>query len=167
MWHFFVENADSDDKSATGPFTSGEITNFEDLLSESQQWYSATVEKLRTMDPTTKPTVTSADIYRRVEKLDREVKYLITRARLYRPPTPKAAPKSDAQNTTKTESSEKPEGQNGDSDTNQEGIKLEFPESQAEQEARQQAEQKRRKAEADGGDETLQLDGEEPEHNEL
>jgi len=88
-----------------------DFTDIEKVYTETKTWFTTNWKKHNESDPTKKPVFLSKDILYEQNKLDREMVYLINKAKYYVPkpkPKPKANTTSEAgKNKTKTTSDEK------------------------------------------------------------
>ncbi|XP_071176738.1 hypoxia up-regulated protein 1-like isoform X4 [Mytilus edulis] len=89
-------------------FTEVEITTLEKLITDTKKWRDDMIEEQKKTPDSEKPKLLVEDIALKLQALDREVKYLINKAKNFKP-KPKPKPKS---NTTKTD------GNTTKSDTN-------------------------------------------------
>ncbi|XP_052061435.1 hypoxia up-regulated protein 1-like isoform X3 [Mytilus californianus] len=89
-------------------FTDVEITTLEKLITDTKKWRDDMVEEQKKTPDSEKPKLLVEDVALKLQALDREVKYLINKAKNFKP-KPKPKPKS---NTTKTD------GNTTKSDTN-------------------------------------------------
>ncbi|XP_041098299.1 hypoxia up-regulated protein 1-like, partial [Polyodon spathula] len=80
-------------------FTEVELNTLEKVINETTTWKNATVEEQEKLPATERPVLLSKDIEAKLALLDREVKYLLNKAKFAKP-KPKAKPKD---NSTKTE----------------------------------------------------------------
>ncbi|KAK1153467.1 hypoxia up-regulated protein 1-like [Acipenser oxyrinchus oxyrinchus] len=80
-------------------FTEVELNTLEKVINETTTWKNATVAEQEKRPPTERPVLLSKDIEAKLALLDREVKYLLNKAKFAKP-KPKAKPKD---NSTKTE----------------------------------------------------------------
>ncbi|XP_002162294.2 hypoxia up-regulated protein 1 isoform X1 [Hydra vulgaris] len=79
-------------------YTEKDFKDLEKISEETKQWFMETWKKQNESDPTKKPVLLSKDVYFHQAKLDRELMYLINKAKYY-VPKPKPKPSS---NTTKS-----------------------------------------------------------------
>ncbi|XP_043935379.1 hypoxia up-regulated protein 1 [Protopterus annectens] len=79
-------------------FTEIELTTLEKVINETTTWKNETVTQQNKLSPTEMPILLSKDIELKLGLLDREVKYLLNKAKF-----PKPKPKKE-KNTTKSES---------------------------------------------------------------
>lgn len=82
-------------------FTDVEISTLEKLITDTVKWRDDMLVEQKKTPATEKPKLTVEDIALKLQALDREVKYLINKAKNFRP---KAKPKTSKDNTTKTDS---------------------------------------------------------------
>ncbi|XP_058865539.1 hypoxia up-regulated protein 1-like [Acipenser ruthenus] len=80
-------------------FTEVELNTLEKVINETTTWKNATVAEQEKRPATERPVLLSKDIEAKLGLLDREVKYLLNKAKFAKP-KPKAKPKD---NSTKTE----------------------------------------------------------------
>ncbi|XP_052804905.1 hypoxia up-regulated protein 1-like isoform X2 [Mya arenaria] len=78
-------------------FTAVEIETLEKLINETMDWKNSSVKEQSQIPDYETPKLLLEDIGRRMQALDREVKYLINKAKTYKP---KAKPKSEKNKTT-------------------------------------------------------------------
>nr|XP_006001909.1 PREDICTED: hypoxia up-regulated protein 1-like [Latimeria chalumnae] len=80
-------------------FTEVELSTMEKVINETVAWKNETVAEQKKLSPADKPVLLSKDIESKLAALDREVKYLLNKAKFAKP-----KPKKDKEkNTTKTE----------------------------------------------------------------
>ncbi|XP_064424847.1 hypoxia up-regulated protein 1 [Latimeria chalumnae] len=80
-------------------FTEVELSTMEKVINETAAWKNETVAEQKKLSPADKPVLLSKDIESKLAALDREVKYLLNKAKFAKP-----KPKKDKEkNTTKTE----------------------------------------------------------------
>ncbi|XP_063441737.1 hypoxia up-regulated protein 1-like isoform X3 [Mytilus trossulus] len=90
-------------------FTEVEITTLEKLITDTKKWRDDMIEEQKKTPDSEKPKLLVEDIALKLQALDREVKYLINKAKNFKP---KPKPKPAKSNTTKTD------GNTTKSDTN-------------------------------------------------
>nr|XP_060643609.1 hypoxia up-regulated protein 1 [Anolis sagrei ordinatus] len=78
-------------------FTEVELTTLEKAINETTLWKNATLAEQNKLPPSAKPTLLSKDIELKIAALDREVQYLLNKAKFAKPKAPKK------ENATKTE----------------------------------------------------------------
>ncbi|XP_028664281.1 hypoxia up-regulated protein 1 [Erpetoichthys calabaricus] len=78
-------------------FTEVELNTLEKVLNETTAWKNDTVADQEKLSPTEKPVLLSKDIEAKLGLLDREVKYLLNKAKFAKP---KPKPKEKSSNTT-------------------------------------------------------------------
>ncbi|MBN3293349.1 HYOU1 protein, partial [Polypterus senegalus] len=78
-------------------FTEVELNTLEKVLNETTAWKNETVADQEKLSPTEKPVLLSKDIEAKLGLLDREVKYLLNKAKFAKP---KPKPKEKSSNTT-------------------------------------------------------------------
>ncbi|VDI13919.1 Hypothetical predicted protein [Mytilus galloprovincialis] len=103
-------------------FTEVEITTLEKLITDTKKWRDDMIEEQKKTPDSEKPKLLVEDIALKLQALDREVKYLINKAKNFKP-KPKPKPKSNTTktdgNTTKTDgNTTKSDGNTTKSDTN-------------------------------------------------
>ncbi|XP_069115800.1 hypoxia up-regulated protein 1-like isoform X1 [Argopecten irradians] len=76
-------------------FTEVEVTTLGKLINDTIDWKNDTVKEQKKMLDTEKPKLLVQDIGMKIQALDREVKYLINKAKNFRP-KPKSKPKKNA-----------------------------------------------------------------------
>ncbi|XP_035391853.1 hypoxia up-regulated protein 1 isoform X4 [Electrophorus electricus] len=81
-------------------FTEIELKTLERVINETMTWKNNTVAEQEKLSPTEKPILLSKDIEAKLSLLDREVNYLLSKAKFAKP-KPKAKPKD--KNSTSTE----------------------------------------------------------------
>uniref|UniRef100_A0A8C8RXE9 Hypoxia up-regulated protein 1 n=1 Tax=Pelusios castaneus TaxID=367368 RepID=A0A8C8RXE9_9SAUR len=79
-------------------FTEVELSTLEKAINETMTWKNETLAEQNKLPPTEKPTLLSKDIELKIAALDREVQYLLNKAKFAKP-----RPKKE-KNTTKTDS---------------------------------------------------------------
>ncbi|XP_067422791.1 hypoxia up-regulated protein 1 [Emydura macquarii macquarii] len=79
-------------------FTEVELSTLEKVINETVTWKNETLAEQNKLPPTEKPTLLSKDIELKIAALDREVQYLLNKAKFAKP-----RPKKE-KNTTKTDS---------------------------------------------------------------
>ncbi|KAM6970165.1 hypoxia up-regulated protein 1 [Aplochiton taeniatus] len=79
-------------------FTEVELTTLEKIINETTTWKNETVAEQEKRSPTERPILLSKDIESKIVLLDREVNYLLNKAKF-------AKPKAKAKNATNSESS--------------------------------------------------------------
>ncbi|XP_074929666.1 hypoxia up-regulated protein 1 isoform X2 [Chelonoidis abingdonii] len=115
-------------------FTEVELSTLEKAINETVTWKNETLAEQNKLPPTEKPTLLSKDIELKIAALDREVQYLLNKAKFAKP-----RPKKE-KNTTKTDS-----GKNATAPPDSEKIippkeeKGEEPESEKKPEAREES----------------------------
>ncbi|KAI4875826.1 hypothetical protein NFI96_024442 [Prochilodus magdalenae] len=82
-------------------FTEVELKTLEKVINETTEWKNETVAEQEKRSPTEKPVLLSKDIEAKLALLDREVNYLISKAKFAKP---KPKPKPKDKNSTSTES---------------------------------------------------------------
>lgn len=140
-------------------FTEVEATTLEKLINETYQWLDTMTKDQNITPLTEKPKLLVDDIAMKYQALDREVKYLINKAKMYRPKTkPKASKNTTATNETKTDtnSSDSTSGESTKSGTD-EGPQLDVPETETKAPKRR-PKSKRGEEKSEGEEEILQLD---------
>lgn len=128
----FVENMKNLSSLGQQIFTEVEISTLDVMVNETTLWLDESMEKQDKQPLSETPAVSVAEIIDKTSKLDREVKYLINKLKLAPPPTP-APTEAEADSSNKTKKSKKPKK----------------PSTKNETEA------------AEGGEETLELEGSE------
>ncbi|XP_066495753.1 hypoxia up-regulated protein 1 isoform X2 [Tiliqua scincoides] len=78
-------------------FTEVELSTLEKAINETTLWKNETLAEQNKLSPTEKPTLLSKDIELKIEALDREIQYLINKAKFAKPKPKKK------ENTTKTD----------------------------------------------------------------
>ncbi|MEE6519937.1 hypothetical protein FKM82_017719 [Ascaphus truei] len=78
-------------------FTEVELNTLEKLISDSWTWKNETLAEQAKLPPTEKPALLSKDIEQKLSALDREVQYLLNKAKFSKPKPKKKS------NSTKTE----------------------------------------------------------------
>ncbi|XP_042330358.1 hypoxia up-regulated protein 1 isoform X2 [Sceloporus undulatus] len=78
-------------------FTEVELSTLEKAINETMLWKNETLAEQNKLPPTAKPTLLSKDIELKIAALDREVQYLLNKAKFAKPKPKKK------ENTTKTE----------------------------------------------------------------
>lgn len=112
-------------------FTDVEIEILEKLINETEEWKESMVKEQSAIPDYEKPKLVVEDIAFKMQALDREVKYLINKAKTFRPkPKTKPAKNKTETNNTKTETSDK----GNDSDSAKEEVKIETDDSGSSQE---------------------------------
>jgi len=91
-------------------YSEKDIKDLEKLMTETRDWFMGTWKKQNETAATTNPVLLVKDIQARQGKLDREVAYLINKAK-YHVPKPKPKPESTS-NATKTNTTKTKEGAN-------------------------------------------------------
>nr|XP_008122446.1 PREDICTED: hypoxia up-regulated protein 1 [Anolis carolinensis] len=90
-------------------FTEVELTTLEKAINETTLWKNTTLAEQNKLPPSAKPILLSKDIELKIAALDREVQYLLNKAKFAKPKPPKK------ENATKTETgknaTERPEGE--------------------------------------------------------
>ncbi|XP_050777947.1 hypoxia up-regulated protein 1 isoform X2 [Gopherus flavomarginatus] len=115
-------------------FTEVELSTLEKAINETVTWKNETLAEQNKLPPTEKPTLLSKDIELKIAALDREVQYLLNKAKFAKP-----RPKKE-KNTTKTDS-----GKNATAPPDSEKVippkeeKGEEPESEKKPEAREES----------------------------
>lgn len=140
-------------------FTEVEATTLDKLINETYQWLDTMTKDQNITPLTEKPKLLVDDIAMKYQALDREVKYLINKAKMYRPKTkPKASKNTTATNETKTDtnSSDSTSDDSKKSDTD-EGPQLDVPETETKAPKRR-PKSKRGEEKSEGDEEILQLD---------
>uniref|UniRef100_A0AAR2JSV3 Hypoxia up-regulated protein 1 n=1 Tax=Pygocentrus nattereri TaxID=42514 RepID=A0AAR2JSV3_PYGNA len=82
-------------------FTDVELKTLERVINETMDWKNETVAEQEKLSPTEKPVLLSKDIEAKLSLLDREVNYLLNKAKFAKP---KPKPKPKDKNSTSTES---------------------------------------------------------------
>lgn len=82
-------------------FTEVELKTLEKVINETMDWKNETVAEQEKRSPTEKPVLLSKDIEAKLSLLDREVNYLLNKAKFAKP---KPKPKPKDKNSTSTES---------------------------------------------------------------
>ncbi|KAL6472951.1 hypothetical protein MHYP_G00191390 [Metynnis hypsauchen] len=82
-------------------FTEVELKTLERVINETMDWKNDTVAEQEKLSPTEKPVLLSKDIEAKLSLLDREVNYLLNKAKFAKP---KPKPKPKDKNSTSTES---------------------------------------------------------------
>ncbi|KAL7847169.1 hypothetical protein SRHO_G00221490 [Serrasalmus rhombeus] len=82
-------------------FTEVELKTLERVINETMDWKNETVAEQEKLSPTEKPVLLSKDIEAKLSLLDREVNYLLNKAKFAKP---KPKPKPKDKNSTSTES---------------------------------------------------------------
>ncbi|KAL7847660.1 hypothetical protein AOLI_G00223780 [Acnodon oligacanthus] len=82
-------------------FTEVELKTLERVINETMDWKNETVAEQEKLSPTEKPILLSKDIEAKLSLLDREVNYLLNKAKFAKP---KPKPKPKDKNSTSTES---------------------------------------------------------------
>ncbi|XP_069038910.1 hypoxia up-regulated protein 1 [Lepisosteus oculatus] len=93
-------------------FTEVELSTLEKVINETTNWKNETVAEQEQKSPTEKPVLLSKDIEAKLALLDREVKYLLNKAKFAKP---KPKPKPKDKNATSSEA-EKTNGTAADSE---------------------------------------------------
>ncbi|XP_065425256.1 hypoxia up-regulated protein 1 isoform X5 [Chrysemys picta bellii] len=115
-------------------FTEVELSTLEKAINETVTWKNETLAEQNKLPPTEKPTLLSKDIELKIAALDREVQYLLNKAKFAKP-----RPKKE-KNTTKTDS-----GKNATAPPDSEKVippkeeKGEEPESEKKPEAKEES----------------------------
>lgn len=76
-------------EEAEGLFTPVELDTLEKIIKETQEWKGKMEEEQASLPASTSPKLTIKSIAEKMSELDREVKYLINKAKFWRPPKPK------------------------------------------------------------------------------
>uniref|UniRef100_A0A914VZ10 Hypoxia up-regulated protein 1 n=1 Tax=Plectus sambesii TaxID=2011161 RepID=A0A914VZ10_9BILA len=147
-------------------FTETEMNVLEKLVNESQAWWDEKREEQEKLKGHEKPAYTITDVAEKVKALDREMKYLLNKAKYAKPP--KAKNTTTTSNATKEETgetTEKSEKETADSDAKTDSAtedaeqKTEEDEQKTEESPETPEEQPE---EQDAGDETKRATDEEP-----
>ncbi|CAJ0946290.1 unnamed protein product [Ranitomeya imitator] len=96
-------------------FTDVELNTLEKLINDTWIWKNETLAEQAKLPATEKPVLLSKDIEQKLAALDREIQYLLNKAKFSKP-KPKTKPKS---NTTKSDNN----GENNTTDTGEKTIK--------------------------------------------
>ncbi|XP_060083520.1 hypoxia up-regulated protein 1-like [Ylistrum balloti] len=91
---FFLKTVQNLSQVEEPIFTEVEVTTLGKLINDTMDWKNATVKEQEKMLPTEKPKLVVQDIGMKIQALDREVKYLINKAKNFRP-KPKSKPKKN------------------------------------------------------------------------
>ncbi|KAG8569461.1 hypothetical protein GDO81_014422 [Engystomops pustulosus] len=94
-------------------FTEVELNTLEKLINDTWVWKNETLAEQEKLPSTEKPVLLSKDIDQKLAALDREIQYLLNKAKFSKP-KPKPKPKS---NTTKSENGEKNTTETGEKTT--------------------------------------------------
>ncbi|XP_061188994.1 hypoxia up-regulated protein 1-like isoform X1 [Saccostrea echinata] len=142
-------------------FTEVEANTLEKLINESYQWLESMTKEQNLTPLTEKPKMLVEDIAIKYQALDREVKYLINKAKIYRPKAkPKTSKNTTSTNDTKTNDT-KTESSTGDDKSaksdKDEGPQLDVPETETKAPKRR-PKSKRGEEKTEGEEEILQLD---------
>lgn len=86
-------------------YTDKDLKDMEKIYSESKEWLMTNWKKQNETDPTIKPVMLIKDIIYQQGKLDRELMYIINKAKYY-VPKPKPKPNATESNTTKANKTE-------------------------------------------------------------
>ncbi|XP_063167023.1 hypoxia up-regulated protein 1 isoform X2 [Candoia aspera] len=81
-------------------FTEIELSTLEKAINETELWKNETLAEQKQLPPTAKPILLSKDIEMKIAGLDREVQYLLNKAKFAKPRKRENAPKADANRTT-------------------------------------------------------------------
>ncbi|XP_064650579.1 hypoxia up-regulated protein 1-like isoform X13 [Lineus longissimus] len=117
-------------------FTEVEVTTLSKLINDTTDWRKKALSDIKAAKSSDKPPVTVEDIAQKIGALDREVKYLLNKAKYYKPkPKPektenktKTDANSTASNETKTDGAEEIKIDIPDKDSD---IKIEVPDKDA------------------------------------
>jgi len=157
--HFLatIRNETGEDK----PFTEVEVTALEKLINTTIEWRSKMLTEQGKLADYEAPKLLSADIADKIDALRREVNYLISKAKYFKP-KPKATPKA---NTTKTEETKEDAGKE-DAGKGEKAEKEpeEEPEPEEEKAQEQEPEQKQQQTEQESEQKQQQTE-QEPEIN--
>ncbi|XP_067935548.1 hypoxia up-regulated protein 1-like [Watersipora subatra] len=101
-----------------GPFTQVELATLEKIYNESKEWMETMKAEQKGKLPTETPAFNKEDVAIKIAALDREIKYLLNKAKLWTPKKPPTLNNSTKSNTTKTKnrnatSPDSPEGDAG------------------------------------------------------
>lgn len=94
-------------------FTEVELNTLEKLINDTWVWKNETLAEQAKLSATEKPVLLSKDIEQKLAALDREIQYLLNKAKFSKP-KPKPKPKS---NTTKSDNGEKNTTENAEKTT--------------------------------------------------
>lgn len=141
-----AKNLTKDTNSERDVFTDVEIDVLEKKITETQSWLTKSIEDQNQLKKNEDIKLTVDSIREKMSNLDREVKYLVNKMKIWRPKKPV---KKESDN--KTETVIENEKTDGAEKTENQEEKPEVPEQK----------------EDTGGDETLQISDENPEHSEL
>lgn len=122
------------------PLTQVQFDTFDKLIGTTKDWEVKMLDEQSKLAENESPKLTSADINDKIEALRREVGYLVTKIKYFRPPTKKTPLKKDEEKvktakksneSEKTTDSEKTSDESPKDDTNadEEGKATEKPES--------------------------------------
>jgi len=90
-------------------YSEKDVKDLEKLMEETKTWFYTTWKKQNETSPEKNPVLLSKEIYARHGKLDREVAYLLNKAKYHVPkPKPKPAANTTANATTDDKKAEKP-----------------------------------------------------------
>lgn len=91
-------------------FTDVEIETLEKLINETEEWKTTMIQEQSALPDYEKPKLVVEDIALKMQALDREVKYLINKAKTFKPKTkPKTAKNKTDSNATEEDSNDKKE----------------------------------------------------------
>ncbi|XP_073513128.1 hypoxia up-regulated protein 1 isoform X1 [Phyllobates terribilis] len=141
-------------------FTDVELNTLEKLINDTWIWKNETLAEQAKLPATEKPVLLSKDIEQKLAALDREIQYLLNKAKFSKP-KPKPKPKN---NTTKSDN-----GENNTTETGEKIIKegTEEPPSEPEPAAEPPAEEKVLELAGSEAESTTQKSPEENEKTEL
>ncbi|XP_071111379.1 hypoxia up-regulated protein 1-like isoform X1 [Haliotis cracherodii] len=125
-------------------FTEVEVTTLETLINETSDWRSTNLKEQKKLKDYENPKMLVEDIALKIQALDREVKYLINKAKYWKPKTkPKTDDKKKTNSTDKARASNETKSEEAESKTEKAESKTEKAESKTEK-----AESKTEKAES-------------------
>ncbi|XP_022325239.2 hypoxia up-regulated protein 1-like isoform X1 [Crassostrea virginica] len=140
-------------------FTEVEAKTLEKLINETYQWLDTTTKEQNITPLTEKPKLLIDDIAMKYQALDREVKYLLNKAKLYRPKSkPKASKNTTATNDTQTDANTTDTATDKETKSgSEEGPQIDIPGTETKTQKRK-PKSKRGEKKTEGEEEILQLD---------
>lgn len=96
-------------------FTEVELNTLDKLIKETEEWLVKMVKEQADQKLSDAPKMSIKSISEKISILDREVKYLVNKAKIWRPPKPKDDVTSDGKNTTEKKKESKDANTEGSS----------------------------------------------------